>query len=190
MRTPFIQAAAALCLSLAVIAGYGWWYAVVSAKSAVAAGLERQIRAKTDIMSRISAARATLKSVAGDTAAVEGYFVPEASVVPFIESLEREGKVLGATVSVLSVSATGPSARPSLAFSLSIVGTFDAVLRTVGVIEYAPYALSVSGLSVAQDAEGAWRADLSFSVGSVPVSRTAPATSATPVTPLFSYVTF
>jgi hypothetical protein len=40
-------------------------------------------------------------------------------------------------------------------------------MRTIGIIEYAPYDLLLSDLSVGQDDENEWHADLKILVGSV-----------------------
>ncbi len=183
MKSPFSHIIIAFILCIVAIAGYGMWYAAISAKSAEVASLQNQIDTKTETVNRIAATRATLASVANDEATVQSYFVPEASVVAFINSLEAYGKTPGAVVSVLSVSTSGTAAQPSLAFTLTVKGTFDAVMRTVGSIEYSPYDLSISALTIVQDDKNSWHADLKLSVGSMP------ATSAATSTPKVSFVT-
>ncbi|MDE1925494.1 MAG: hypothetical protein KGH79_04985 [Patescibacteria group bacterium] len=162
-----------LCVML--LTGYSVWYVIVEKKSVAVADLESQISAKTQTESRINAIRASLAEIAGDEASLQSYFVPETGVVSFIDDLEGRGKALGTTVNVLSVSAGGTTALPSFTLALSIDGTFDAVMRTVGAIEYAPYDLSISTLSVAQDAKNKWHADLNVSVGSM-IANTATST--------------
>jgi hypothetical protein len=97
---------------------------------------------------------------------VQHYFISETGVVAFIDNLEALGRVSGAAaIKVLSVSTGDVSAQPTFTFSLSIKGTFDAVMRTIGAIEYAPYAISISSLSIGQDAKNDWHANLTFLVG-------------------------
>lgn len=162
-----------LAVTVAVSAGYGFWYAKVSDKSREVAEVQSQIVVATENVSRVVAARAALAKIADDEAKVQSYFVPEASVVAFINNLEALSLSQKTELNVLSVSTGGTSTHPTLRFTLSIKGTFDAVMRTVGAIEYAPYGISVSGLSVAQDAKDIWHAALDLSVGSV-VSAAAP----------------
>lgn len=171
MKSPFSHIMIAAVVCIAAIAGYGMWYAAISAKSASVAALQNQIDTKTETVNRIAAARATLANVASDESVVQNYFVPEAGVVSFIDALETSGKTLGATVSVLSVGTSGTPAKPLLELTLSAKGTFDAVMRTVGAIEYAPYDLSISSLAVVQDDKNIWHADLKVTVGSVPVAK-------------------
>jgi len=176
MKSPFSHITAAFVLCIVAIVGYGMWYATISTKSAAVASLQNQIDTKTETVNRIAATRATLADVASDEATVQSYFVPEAGVVSFIDSLETHGKALGASMNVLSVSTSGTVAQPTLAFTLTAKGTFDAVMRTVGSIEYSPYDLSITALTIVQDDKNSWHADLKLSVGSVPATRAATST--------------
>lgn len=177
MKSALPQTVFATGICIAAISGYGFWYAAVGAKSVAVSDLDSQILAKTETASRIASARTSLAQIAGDEANIQNYFVPETGVVTFIDSLQAKGKALGATVDVLSVSSTGSKpAASSLAFSLAISGTFDSVMRTVGAIEYAPYALTISELSVTKAAKNGWRANMNLLVGSVSALRSATST--------------
>lgn len=154
----------------AALVSYGVWYAIVSEKSMAVAVLQSQIDAKTATVDRVATARAAFAEMAGDEATIQSYFVPEAGVVAFIDSLESRGAALGTAVRVLSVSAN--KTPPSFVLTIEVEGTFDAVLRTVGAIEYAPYNLSIPSLSVDQDAKGGWHANIKLVVGSVLASAT------------------
>lgn len=172
MRSPLVHFAAALLIGAGVTAAYGVWYATVSRASQHVARLQTRIDdANTDI-GRIASARAALAEIADDEERVQSYFVPESGVVAFITTLERLGLKQGSTVKVLSVSTAGTPARPLLMLTLSVAGTFDAVMRTIGAVEYAPYDLSVSRLSVTLAEKNIWQANLSLSVGSAPVATT------------------
>lgn len=167
MKSSLAHIALAGVLCAIAIIGFGFWYSVIETKSIEVANLESQIDTKTETSNRIASARASLAEIAGDEAIMQSYFVPETGVVAFITDLEALGRSQGATVSVLSVSKGGSSTQPMLIFSLTIKGTFDAVMRTVGAIEYSPYDLSTSMLFVGQDEKKNWRADLNLLVGSV-----------------------
>ncbi|MCR4333469.1 MAG: hypothetical protein NUV60_00385 [Patescibacteria group bacterium] len=178
MKSSFSHLIGALMVCIIVSIGYGMWYVAISEKSMAVEKLQNVIDTKTETVSRIATTRATLAGVANDETVVQGYFVPETKVVTFIDSLETHGKTQGAIVKVLSVSTTGTTAQPTLSLSLVISGTFDAVMRTVGTIEYAPYALSISTLSVLRDAKDSWHADLKVLVGSLSAIRAESATTA------------
>lgn len=168
MRSPFAQLLLALVIGIMTIVGYGVWYSMVSHKSGEVAGIQNQITTATQNVSRITSARAALVQIATNEAKMQNYFVPESGVVAFINDLQASGLAQKATVTVLSVSTGTSGARSTLLLALTIKGTFDAVMRTVGTIEYAPYDISISTLSLAEDAKNSWHADLTLSVGSGP----------------------
>lgn len=159
----------ALALCAGSAAGLWFWYTTIAEKSVEATILQGQINAKSGAISRITTARTVFAEIANDEVAVQSYFVPETGVVAFIDMLEGRGRVLGTTVSVLSVSTGGDPVHPTLELSLSIKGSFDAVMRTVGSIEYAPYAISISSLLVGKDVKDSWLANLKMRAASAPV---------------------
>lgn len=168
MKSPLIHLIIVCALLGITIVGYGFWYAAVEAKSAAVADLENQIVTKTETASRIASIHTSLAEIAGEEKIIQSYFVPETGVVAFINNLEAQGHTQGATVNVLSVSTSDDPTQPTLTFSLTIKGTFDAVMRTIGAIEYTPYDLSVSTLTLGEDGPKMWHADLTLLVGSVP----------------------
>lgn len=174
MKSHFFNFVAELIIMVVILVGYGFWYSAVTAKSATVAGLQNQITAKTETATRIATARAAIAEIVGDEAIVQGYFVSETGVVAFINGLEAQGQKQGTMVNVLSVSTGTKGTQPALIFSLSIKGSFDAVMRTVGAIEYMPYDLSISGLSLVQDDKNIWHADLDIRVGSVKATTNTP----------------
>lgn len=165
MKSPLTHLILVSILCTLSLIGYGIWYATITAKSALATTLQEQIDIKIGNINRLNTTRTALADSASDEAMIQNYFVPETGVVAFIDSLETRGRVQGATVSVLSVAKSG-TLHPILEFSLSIKGTFDAVMRTIGTIEYAPYAISVSTVSITQSEENSWSADMKILVGS------------------------
>lgn len=167
MKSPFTHFIFALLLGVVVSISYGFLYFTISQKSNEVANLQNQIMVESENVSRIASARSALAEIAGDEANVQSYFVSEANVVPFINDLEARGLREKATAAVLSVSKGGSSSESSLLLAVSLKGTFDAIMRTIGVIEYAPYDVSISTLSIEQDAKNSWHADLTLSVGTV-----------------------
>lgn len=166
MKSSSIQLMIACLVAVGALVAHGIWYAAIAGKSAAVATLQTQIDEKTVTASRLNAARAALTEIASSESAVQSYFVPETGVVAFIDGLQERGRGLGASVGVLSVSTESAAAQSTLALTLSIRGTFDSVLRTLGAIEYAPYAISIRTLSLGQDDASTWHADLSLRIGS------------------------
>lgn len=163
----FIVALVMLALSLA---GYAAFRVFVTRESVAVATLSAQVGAKSDESTRVAAARAALSQLAGEEAAVHAYFVPQSGIVSFVDDLQSRGSALGTTVAITSISAASGSQRPTLIVSADVTGPFDAVMRTLGSIEEAPYDVTVTGVSVTLTTKGTWAAHIDLSVGSVPQS--------------------
>lgn len=176
MKKPILPLVSSIIIFILVGIGYLVWYKTVSAQSALTASLDAQINAKTETEARISSARAALADVSNEETLLNSYFVSPSEVVPFIDALEAIGAGESAPITILSV-AGGTGAHPVLTFTLSIHGTFDAVMRTVGAIEYAPYDLSITALAIGKDASNAWHADMTISVVATNVSATSTPTT-------------
>lgn len=171
-RRTLFQLLGALLLLLGIAGAYGGWYAVVRTQSAEAARLLEEVRVKSEDSARLKAAREALERIANDENAVTGYLVRQEDIVAFLGTLEQAGSTMGAVVEVESVSAETEGARDAIVLSLSIRGSFDAVLRTVGAIEYGPYDSSITSLtldSVATDEgrTGTWNASVTARFGMV-----------------------
>lgn len=172
MKSPLFHLILWLCLCAAAFAGYAYWYSMVTDKSAMVTDLGNQIQTKTAASTRASAARTALADIQGDEALVESYFVPETGVVSFIDTLEGLAHAQKAAMKVLSVSTNGKAEESNLELllTLSIEGSFDAVMRTVGAIEYAPYSISLSRLSLVNSGKNIWHATLEVAIGSTPAA--------------------
>lgn len=167
MRSPRLAAGITLSLLALALAGYAAFEATVAGQSAAVAQLSQEVAGRAAEIGRLASARERLAALAGEERAIEAYFVPEASVVPLIDELESRGAALGATMHITSVAAipAAKGGRPALSIALSIEGPFDAVVRTLGSIEYAPYAISTKGAALGKNENGEWKADVTLAVG-------------------------
>ena len=165
MKSSLTYFLVALALALAAVGGYSALYALLSAKSEAVADLHSQIEESEQAANHIASVRAAIAEIAGDEAVVRGYFISESGIVSFIDDQQARGKAQGATVDVLSVSTDSINKRPVLTLSLSIKGTFDAVMRTIGAIEYAPYHLSIMSLSAQVGEKKTWATTMRIAVG-------------------------
>lgn len=174
MKSPYIKLIIAIVFGATALGAYGLWYSFIVSKSSAVADLETQINTIIDTASRVAAAKTALSKITGDETTVQSYFVPQTAVVAFINDLEARGHTLGSSVSVASVSTGGTYTHPTLVFELGVSGTFDSVMRTVGAIEYAPYALKVTNLSLKQEDKTGWNARIKLEVGSIPLPTITP----------------
>ena len=167
MKSVFLQCMLALLLFIGSGIAYRFWYAMVSAKSAQAEELQNQIAAKESAVKQSIATRSILNTIANQESSMQSYFVSESNIVGFISDLESRGQAFGSTVTVRSVSTGMEGSNPTLVLALTVDGSFDSVMRTVGAIEYAPYDLTVSTLSLSMLAKQSWHADMTITVGSI-----------------------
>lgn len=172
-RRALIELALALSLLVAVLLGYGVWYVAVGKASAESAALASEIETKRIDSARVASAKAALESLAADESSMRTYLVREADVVPFLGKIEGAGTALGAQVEVVSVGSEVADGREVLRLSLKVTGSFDAVLRTLGALEYGPYDTRVSNVTLdtvagAEGPSGMWTATATFFIGTQP----------------------
>jgi hypothetical protein len=170
MKSPLIHLMIMGILSVAAVTGYSFWYTMVSNKSNEVVDLQNQIVTATETMNHIASARTMLAEISGDEAKMQSYFIREADIPAFNDYLESLGRPENATVSIISVAPGGSSAQPTFLITLTIGGAFDAVMTTVGAMEYAPYDISLSALSVTQSGKDNWQASVSLIASSMPTA--------------------
>lgn len=189
--TPLIGS---LVLVVVAASAYGFAYSLVGTKSGQVATLLDQINQKTEATTRVAVAKSELIALQSQEATVDQYFVSTSDVVPFLEQLAATGKYLGANVQVLSVSSVPGTPYGQLNLSLTITGSFNSVLRTLGAIEYGPHDTQVSSVTFAAPpgsnvASPTWTANAVFVIGArtdAPAnSPVQPAAVSAPVTPIF-----
>ena len=146
-RGPLLQFIGALLVLIVVIALNVLWYNMVSAENAQVSDLAGQVKAKTDDSARAAQAKKELVALSTDQSSIQQYFVSTSNVVPFLGQLQATGSFLSSKVQIASVSATPGTPYGQLSLSLSIVGSFNSVMRTLGSIEYGPYDTAINTLS-------------------------------------------
>ncbi|MDB5237093.1 MAG: hypothetical protein JWL88_195 [Parcubacteria group bacterium] len=175
MNKPFSHLILALVLLALSVAAYGVWFVAVDSENAKARSLAGDIQTKSQDATRIAEAKAALAALSTDEASVSAHFVSPNDIVPFLGGVESAGAALGSKVQVVSVGAAPVvSGEGHLALSVQITGSFDSVLRTLGALEYAPYDIVLTNLTL-DTTGGGWAAAASFNVGTGPASST-PAT--------------
>lgn len=170
-----IQLSLALAVLVGVLTAYGAWYVVVGQASATSAALATEIETKTQESARVASAREALETLATDEASIQAYFIRQEDIVTFLERLESSGTALGSVVEVVSVGAEDGDERPHIRLSLKITGSFDAVMRTLGAIEYGPYDSAITSVTLdtlpsENGPSGRWTAAATLTLG----TRTAP----------------
>lgn len=165
MKSTYTTLVVVSILALGVFVASVAWYRHITYLNAELAQIEGELAARGGDAPQSRTARERL---AQDQALVEEYLVFGDKVPAFINDLEARGEALGATVTTASVGKSGTGLEEKLLLSQTIKGSFATVLQTVGAIEYAPYALTITSLALVKDIDGGWHADLKLVVASPP----------------------
>ncbi len=120
------------------------------------ATLAGEIATKTSEYAHATETRSVLEEVVLQETEIDTHFVPTHSIVAFLESVEGLGTVFGTKVTVVSVS--DPSTNGEIALALSVEGRFDAVMRTLGLLEHSQVASATKTLTLDTAGDGAWTA--------------------------------
>lgn len=161
-RNPLIHLGVAVLFAVVSILAYAWWQSMVAQTLTQATEVTAKAKAVEQELSEITHAKQEVASLEENEQFVRERFLPLEDIVLFLERLEETGQKYGATVSVVSVGDAKTSNRVSVA--LSAEGSFNAVMKTVGAIEYGPYASAVTSLTLDGGGEGNWNASFILDV--------------------------
>jgi hypothetical protein len=168
MKNSYTHLASAGVFLLVALSAYYFWYATLGSMSDEVGSLTAQTAAARANAAEIIVAQGELAGLSDEEGAIKGYFVNQSDIVPFLEGLQSLGAGAGAKVTVVSVAAA-ETPRPHLDLALKITGNFDAVVRAVGAVEYAPHDLRTKTLSLDSSAgtgsTTSWAASLALTVG-------------------------
>ncbi len=174
-RTPLIQLIVALLILVVSIGLVSVSTLMVQKTTVKATELSAEIEAKRAEATRVEQASKALPALLSAEESIKTYFVRPDDIVPFLGQLEKQGGAQGAVVQVLSVDSNASGADKRISLSLKITGTYDAVLRTIGTIEYGPYDIVLTNVTFdtlrAPDGKtsGEWTAAAVFSLGTQPI---------------------
>ncbi|HYD92994.1 MAG TPA: hypothetical protein VEB18_00860 [Candidatus Paceibacterota bacterium] len=154
----------AVLLAVVSIGAYWFWLARVEATAEDARSLAAQIEEKSGARALSATARLAAEELAEGEAFVATHAVSEEDVVAFLETLEVMGRTHGASVDIASVSDVE---NGRITIALSIEGSFEAVMRTIGALEHGPYAGATGALSLDARGDSSWRATYRMSVAAL-----------------------
>lgn len=184
MKSTYFHLGITAALLIVVLIVYGVWYHALGSLRAHVAALSAEVAMKNQSGALAIVAEKELERRAAHEKAIQAYFVSPEDIVSFLESLQSIGASLGAKVNVLSVSShTVP--RQHLVLSVRVSGSFDAVMRTVGAIEYSAHDIMINGLSLdtspaTEKTAAGWVAALTLYVGTASSTASAPVPATTP----------
>ena len=167
-RSPYIHILLAAFVLFIALSAYGVWWSRVSSTSAEASQIKQEVRKLGDEGGRTSSIRRALEELGIQEAELYQHFVGKDTIVQYLEEVEGTAESLGASAEVVSVTDTEKS--PRISISLRITGSFDAVMRTLGAIEYQQYDTTIVSLTLdtPPSDSSSWTAAATFSVGKTP----------------------
>lgn len=168
MKPIYLHLTIAVLLFAGAVALYAFAYLHIEGIGARIVAAEQEIHNKNAEVANIRDAQSALAALTESEARIKGYFVPEGEVVAFLEEVGRTGDTLGADVAVVGVTERSTeSGRTMLDLSVQATGPFSSVMRALGMLEFAPYDITLTNLSMnaAESAESSWSAAASFDVG-------------------------
>ncbi len=179
IRSSLISLIVSLVFLLLSAGGYYAWRSYVITQSSQIASLRSEISKKKEDAVRIQKAKNRDASLIQEEERTQSYFIYTGNIVSYLESLQATGKSLGTKVEVVSVDASKNTKNNTLKLSLKVTGTFESVVRTLGVFENSPVDAVLLGLTLdTQGAEGSpspqWVAATTLTVGidTTPPTRT------------------
>jgi len=163
-------------VTLIVVAAFAFFLRVIKNKnehaSVVIATLEDKMRQKEN--TELFAEKfEEIKSLEND---IMSHFVDPNKIDEFVSYLEDLGEITGASISVEGIDVPEDN-KGMIDFKLSIEGSFQAVSRTITLLENIPYQVNVNQVYLNKDIEqikdgneikisstSTWQADVSFSI--------------------------
>lgn len=155
----------ALVLLALCVAGYIAAFLAVEKTRDQIAEVSGKTVALMEDQERIKEAQGALAALSQNESRITGYFLNEKEIVSFLEEVESAGEALGANVTVVAVNNERGTTPSRVSVALRITGSFDAVMRTIGVIEYEPYDGVITTITMDDQGEGVWGASVTYSVG-------------------------
>lgn len=160
-HSPFMHVAGALIVLAILGALYAVGFSEINRLQQEAQSITASMLAITQAKERASETRGAYETLEEDELRMQAHHVRTNDIVSYLEELERGGATQGSDIAVVSV---GDPVRGEVQIALSIVGSFDAVMRTVTSIEYGSYGSATRSLALEYAGEGVWSASLSVSV--------------------------
>ncbi len=176
MSRPLTHLVVALVILVLGGGAYLGGFFTVKKEAQQVADLEAEIARLHEEQARVSETEGILTELTNNEAMIKSHVVVAGDIAIFLESLQKTGRALGAAVDVISVS-DKPTPEGRLSLSLKITGSFDAVVRTLGALEYNQTDIRIENLVLDTEptAKGTWTAATVFSVSILGAGTTTPA---------------
>ena len=155
MRRSLITLGLSVVMLVSAGTAYSLAYYWLTKSTAELTVLEQKVNAETVQVERIKRAQEGVSGgLTSDEELVQHYFLNKQELVPFLEHLQNTGKILGSTLQVNTITETKVDSRTRIQLAFTVTGSFDAVMRTLGALEFAPYDGVLTGLNLSTSNAG------------------------------------
>ncbi len=155
-------------LTVAAVGWYAFLFSEIRTTNRHISELLNQIDAEAVQESTQNSIKALVAETAPLRKQVQSYSIDKEESVSFIELLEDVGKEVGVAVSVQSVAIVerpGVTSFENLQLTLKATGSWQSVVRFLGLLESLPYEAQIAQATVVSvPGDGPWRLDLTLTV--------------------------
>lgn len=156
----------ALLLNIGAYVLLGFLFMQIKSANERTSTLLNQVASQSKEEDTLKALKAFVQETAPLHTKLDTYFVSPEGVADFIDLLESIGRKVGVAVTILSVEkiVTAQSTEVEvLSLRLSGSGSWEDVVRFLGILEFLPYQTTIGQL-VFSRTQDEWRIDLTMSV--------------------------
>lgn len=123
-----------------------FFYVQIKNNYTVAKELETDMQEKAKYIEEIRSLGQSLRSTSRERTELDSHFASSANLVPFLDTLEDLGPVVGAEVGISSVDMTGDGT--GLLVGLEASGSFVSLYKFLKLLENAPYELEITNFDI------------------------------------------
>lgn len=155
-----------ILLNLGVFVLFGFLFIQIKSANERTSGLLNEIELQSKEEDVLKSLKSLVQETAPLHAKLDTYFVSPEGVASFIGLLEAVGNRIGADVTITSVEKIDTEKAKDvevLRVVLNATGSWERVIRFLGIIEFLPYQTTVDQVLLTRTAKG-WRIDTTISV--------------------------
>jgi hypothetical protein len=147
-KTAYSPIIVASLIFLGSLGLFGVEYYLLDTAEAQVTDLQKQVADKKVELEKAARARSALTTLGPNEEIINSYLLNKDDIVTFLENVQSTGKAIGATAQVVSVSDEKVAGHPRISVSLLISGSFDSVMRTVGMLENSSYDSTLTSVTL------------------------------------------
>jgi len=145
-----------LILNLAALAAWWGFYNEIKKRDKRVVILNQEISLADAKRKNIRNLEQTLQSISREKSEIDDAFVDDASVVRFIEDIEKLSVIADSELEINSASLPARSQDGGPEFGLNLKGSFGRLLKFLAMLEKVNYRLEIESARFGGDGKGSW----------------------------------